>query len=385
MSKVKKRKILIVTGSRGEYGYIRPIFKLMKEFSKVEFEVLATNMHLLPEFGNSISAFQKDGIPVKHRIFMALSGYTNTTMLKSLGVFMLSFADILSNYSPDIILLAGDRGEQLVAAIGGAHTNIPVAHIQAGELSGNVDGLTRHAIARFAHIHLAANEDAKKRLIRTGEEAFRVFNVGAPQLDEFYQNKVTSPEVVYEQFFLDPEKLIILVVQHPVTEQAAHSGEQMMATLNAIISLDMQAVVIYPNNDAGSTAIQECIKNGRNVNIRSERNVSRSVYAGLLNVASVIVGNSSSGIIEAPTYKLPAVNIGRRQFGRFRGRNVIDVEKHDQMEIENAIRKAISKEFNESLKDMVNPYGDGKSSQRILHILETIPIDEKLLYKKITY
>ena len=156
---LKKRKVLIVTGSRGEYGYIRPIIHLMSESNLLVPKVLATNMHMLPEFGNSVKEIEKDNIFVEHKVYMTLAGYTNVTMTKSLGVFMLSFADILQDRAPDIILLAGDRGEQLIAAIVGAHLNIPVAHIQAGELSGNVDGMSRHAIARFTHIHFAAKTE----------------------------------------------------------------------------------------------------------------------------------------------------------------------------------------------------------------------------------
>lgn len=382
----KKRRILVITGSRGEYGYIRPVLKLIENSGILEPEVLVTNMHLIPEFGNTIQEFKKDGIPVDYRIFMALSGYTNVTMLKSLGVFLLSLSDILENRPPDIILLAGDRGEQLIGAIAGAHMNIPVAHIQAGEVSGNIDGLSRHAIARFTHIHLAPNQDAAQRLIRSGEEEFRVFNVGAPQLDEFLAGNIAPPEEIAEAFSLNLDKEIILVVQHPVTEQADMAAFQMTETMMALAAFEeYQIVIIYPNNDAGSVAIQKSIQNNRHINIRVERSVSREVYGGLLNVASVLVGNSSSGIIEAPSFKLPVVNIGRRQEGRFRGDNVIDVEHHEAAAIENAIRRALSPDFIRGLEKSENPHGDGHSSERIVKILETIPIDEKLLYKKITF
>lgn len=374
-----------MSGSRGEYGYIRPILKLMNNSLLLEPEMLVTNMHLLPEFGNSVNAFYEDNFRVDFKSYMTLAGYTNVTMVKSLGVFLLSVADYLENKKPDILLLAGDRGEQLIAGIAGAHMNIPVAHIQAGELSGNVDGLSRHAIARFTHIHFAANEDAQRRLIKTGEQPFRVFNVGAPQLDEFVQNKVTPPVQIAEMFSLNLKKPFVLVVQHPVTEQAAQAGEQMMATAQAVIMLGLQTVIVYPNSDAGSSAIQECIQKNRHVNIKVERNVSRDVYAGLMNVASVLVGNSSSGIIEAPLFKLPAVNIGRRQDGRFQGKNVLNVHEHDAKAIVSAIKKALSRNFRKSLKSMKSPYGDGHSSERIVKILETIPVDEKLLFKKITY
>lgn len=381
----KRRKILFVTGSRGEYGYIRPIIKLMEKSASMEADVLATNMHLLSEFGDTVNEFARDDIKVNQRIHMTLAGYTNATMVKSLGVFMLSIADVLTNKAPDIILLAGDRGEQLVAAIAGAHMNIPVAHIQAGELSGNVDGLTRHAISHFAHLHFASNKDAEERLRRMGEEPFRIFTVGAPQLDEFISGKVASPASIAQRFSLDLKKPFVLVVQHPVTEQAASAGEQMVATMEAVASLGLQAVVIYPNSDAGSIAVQECIERHRTVNIRVERSVSRDIYAGLLSTASVIIGNSSSGIIEAPTFALPAVNIGRRQEGRIQGRNVINVLEHESRAITAALKKALSKGFRDSLKGIENPYGDGQASKRISKVLESMPINERLLLKKRTH
>ena len=385
MKRDKMRGVLIVTGSRGEYGYIRPIIKLMKHSDSLYPKILATNMHLLPEFGNSLQEFAHDDIPIEHKSFMALSGYTNTTMVKSLGVFMLSIADVLENTPPDIILLAGDRGEQLVAGMAGAHMNIPVAHIQAGELSGNVDGMSRHAITRFAHVHFASNEDAAKRLINMGEEDFRVFNVGAPQLDEIVENNITPPEDVAKMFSIDLGKPLALVAQHPVTEQALLSGQQMRETINALIEMELQGVIIYPNNDAGSREIMECIKDNRKINIKVERNVSRKTYLGLMNVASVMIGNSSSGILEAPSFQLPAVNIGRRQQGRYQGDNVINVAEHDKGLIKVAIAKALSEGFKQKLAGTSNPYGDGRSSKRIVDILETIPINERLLYKNLTY
>ena len=385
LNRDKKRNVLVVTGSRGEYGYIRPVMKLMKKSNKLKPKILATNMHLLPEFGNSINEFKYDDIKIDHKIFMALSGYTNATMVKSLGVFMLSIADLLENSPPDIILLAGDRGEQLIAGIAGAHMNIPVAHIQAGELSGNVDGISRHAITRFSHIHFASNEDAKQRLINMGEEKFRIFKVGAPQLDEIVQNNIAPPTEIAKIFSIDLNKPVALVVQHPVTEQSAFSGQQMRETIQALIEMGLQSIIIYPNNDAGSRAIMQCIQDNRKINIKVERNVQRKIYLGIMNVADVLIGNSSSGILEAPSFKLPAVNIGRRQQGRYQGKNVINVDKHEKGLIKAAIQKALSKDFKKKLAGTNNPYGDGKSSERIVNVLETIPINEKLLYKNLTY
>jgi UDP-hydrolysing UDP-N-acetyl-D-glucosamine 2-epimerase len=383
--KNKKRKVLLVTGSRGEYGYIRPLLNAMAASRHLEPKVIATNMHLLPEFGNSVQELIRDGINVDHKIYMSLAGYTNVTMTKSLGIFLLSITDILHNEAPDLILLAGDRGEQMMAALAGAHMNIPVAHIQAGEVSGNVDGMTRHAMARYVHLHLTANQDASRRLIRSGEQSFRIHQVGAPQLDDFVQGEIASRETIARKYSLDLSKPLILVVQHPVTEQAHKAEQQMAATLQALVSFNHQTLVIYPNNDAGSLAIQSCIRDYRNINIKVERNVSRPLFGGLLKAASVLVGNSSSGLIEAPYFRLPAVNIGRRQEGRFQGKNVINVPAHNAKDIEKAMRLALSDKFRKKIKSLESPYGDGQSSKRIIRVLEDVEINEKLLFKKITY
>ena len=177
-------RILFVTGSRGEWGYIRPILRLIEKDPELEYELCVTNMHLLPNFGLSEEEITNDGFEIKHRVFMSLDSYNHISQVKSLGIFLTSMADILASNDYDFIMLAGDRGEQLMGAIAGAYTYIPVGHIQAGEVSGNIDGAARHAIGKLAHVHFASNEDAEERLIKLAEEKFRVFNTGAPQVDE---------------------------------------------------------------------------------------------------------------------------------------------------------------------------------------------------------
>ncbi|MDB0049844.1 UDP-N-acetylglucosamine 2-epimerase [Pseudomonadales bacterium] len=378
------RKILFITGSRGEYGYIRPILKIINKTPGIDYEIVATNMHLLPEFGYSVKAFKEDGFEVKYSTLNTLAGYTPSSMMKSLSLFGLSIIDILAQSNPDIILLAGDRGEQFMGAMAGAHLNIPVAHIQAGEVSGNVDGLTRHALARYAHIHFAANEDAAVRLERTGEQVERIHNVGAPQLDEFVNGDVTPKKTLNELYNFDVGQEYILIVQHPVTEEYLKSGEQMRNTIEAIKNIDLPAILIAPNSDAGSVAVQQAIESYTGLKVSVHRNVKREDYAGFLATASVIVGNSSSGLLEAPTFGLPCVNIGRRQIGRMQGRNVINCG-HEVGDICEAIKSALSPNFRKNLEGIENPYGDGKSSERIVKILKNIDIDEKLLTKSLTY
>ncbi len=380
-----KRKIAVITGSRGEYGYIRPILKKLIDSENLTYYVVATNMLLLPEFGYAINQFNIDGIEVKYKIDMSMAGYSNSTMTKSLGVFLQSLTDIAANDKPDIILLAGDRGEQLVGAIVGSHFNIPVAHIQAGELSGNIDGMTRHAITKFVHIHFAANSDAYDRLIKMGEQDFRVYQTGAPQLDEFSEYNYLEKKLFLSKFNLKTDEPYSLILQHSITEESNFSEEQMLITLSAIEELQMQAVLIFPNNDAGSIGIQSAIESKANNKIHVLRNVSREDYANLMFHADFMVGNSSSGILEAPSFKLPAINIGRRQIGRLQAKNVINVKEFNKQDIIDAIKYAQDINFKESLKDIENPYGDGNSSLRIIDILSKIEINPELLNKQLTY
>ncbi len=379
------KKIMILTGSRGEWGYIRPLLKLIDSRKDVEYRLVVTNMHLLPAYGNSYKEIENDGFKIHYKIHMYLEGDTHYTMAKSLGICLTSLPDIIENEKPDWLLLAGDRGEQLMGAIAASYTYTPVAHIQAGEVSGNIDGMARHAIGKLVHLHFASNEDAKNRLIKLGEQPFRVFNVGAPQLDELVDAKYTSLEDLENKFVLDLKNGFLLAVMHPVTEESSRAGEQAEIFIDSLNSFDLPKILILPNNDTGSSDIKKTINKYKKGKYYIFANLKREDYLGLLKHCSAIVGNSSSGLLEAPTFRTPAVNIGNRQFMRYRGNNVINVS-WDKDAIVNAIKKATSKEFKQFLIENVdNPYGDGHSSERILNLLLTLNIDDKLLVKHLTY
>ena len=376
-------KLLFVTGSRGEWGYIRPVVRLCEKRG-IEYEICATNMVVLPGYGSLIDEIKGDGFNVSDEVFMSLEGHNHFTMTKSLGVFLMSFIDVLHRLHPTWIVLAGDRGEQLMASIAGSYTYMPVAHIQAGERSGNIDGISRHAIGKFVHLHFAANDDAAQRLIRMGEEPFRVHAVGAPQLDELVEGIVATPEDLALKYDIDVRHPFFLVVQHPVTEEMNRAGEQLDALIAGLSHFDAAKVWIMPNNDAGSPVIRRGLRRARKRDTFVFENVTRRDYLGLMAQCACIIGNSSSGILEAPTFKVPAVNLGRRQADRVHGKNVIDAA-FDKERIGYAVEKALSAEFRESLRDCVNPYGDGRSAARILEILEHMPIDDRLLIKTVTY
>ena len=379
------KKIMILTGSRGEWGYIRPIMKLANQRDDIKVILVVTNMHLLSSYGDSYKEIENDGFNIDYKINMSLDGYNHVTHAKSLGICLMGLPDMIDVEKPDWILLAGDRGEQLMGAIAASYTYTPVAHIQAGEVSGNIDGMARHAIGKLVHMHFATNEDAATRLIKLGEEPFRVFNVGAPQVDEMVQAKYTELDEIEEEYNLDLSNGYVLAVMHPVTEEASKAGKQAEIFVNCLNKIKLPKIVILPNNDAGSIMVKDTILSNKKGQYYIYSNLKREVYLGFLKNAKCIIGNSSSGLLEAPTFKIPAVNIGRRQDMRFRGINVIDVP-FDENKIDEAVQKAMSIEFREYLHDKCeNPYGDGHSSERILDLLINTKVDEKWIIKKLTY
>ncbi len=380
----KKRKIAIVAGSRGEYGYIRPIVREIEKRDDLDYGIIVTNMHVLERFGSSVEEVEKDNLKIEATIFNTLDGYNHLTMTKSLAIFMMQLPEIIQGMNADIVLVLGDRGEQLMASIVSSHMYKIVAHVQAGEVTGNIDGLSRHAITKFSHIHFAANDDAAERLLKMGEQDFRIHITGAPQLDEIVSNFATSEKDIIKKYNINPDKKTVIVLQHPVTEDIGKGEDHMSKTMRVIADMDANKIIIKNNSDAGSSEISSAITKYRTSDMQVMSNVPRQDYVGLMKYADVLVGNSSSGILEAPSFGLPAVNIGRRQYGRLQGINVINVE-HDMEKIKKAIELAFSKEFINKMKDCVNPYGDGRASKRIVKILAETPFDEKLLVKRITY
>lgn len=376
-------KLLFINGSRGEWGYIRPIIRRCEQ-AGIDYSICATNMLLLPGYGTLVDEIKRDGFRVDDEIYMSLEGSNHYTMAKSLGIFLTSFVDVLYRQRPSWIILAGDRGEQLMGSIAGAYTYTPVAHIQAGERSGNIDGTARHALGKFVHLHLAANQDAADRLLRLGEEPFRVHNVGAPQLDELNEGLISTLDELAKSYYLDASEPYLMVALHPVTEEMDHAEEQVKVLVEALNNFKMKKVWILPNNDAGSETTRRVLLQQRQSDIQVHENLTRKDYLGMLKNCRAIVGNSSSGLLEAPTFGIPAVNIGRRQNHRVQGENVLNAAFKVQACVD-AIEHAISPEFRTSLADCNNPYGDGHSAERILDILQNLVVDDQLLVKNLMY
>jgi GDP/UDP-N,N'-diacetylbacillosamine 2-epimerase (hydrolysing) len=377
-------KILFVTGSRSEWGYIKPVLKILKK-RNIKSEICITNMHLLDGYGYTLNEIKKDGFKVNERIYMALDGYNTYTTTKSLGVFFISFTDMLLRIKPQWVIIAGDRSESFAACVAAAYNNIPVAHIQAGEVSGNIDGQSRHAIGKFAHIHFSANKQFSQRLKKLGEQEFRIKTVGSPQLDDlkFITNK--DKNHIFDELNIKKSANYILVLYHAVTEEFEQTEKNFNIFYNALYEFNIMKIWILPNNDPGSSIIKNNIIRYRKNDSLIFDNLDRKKYLHILKNSSCIIGNSSSGIIEAPTFKIPCVNIGRRQNKRLKAKNVINVAVYDKKKIIKSIKKALSNKFRKSLKNLKNPYGDGMSAVKIVDQLVNTEINDKLLFKELTY
>lgn len=373
-------KLLFALGSRGEWGYIKPIIDEATSRGH-DCQIVAMNMAILPRYGDLATTISENGYTVSGRVFSAYEGDLHATMAKSVFSAGGGIVDLLSQLTPDWMILAGDRAEQLGAAIAGAFTYTPTAHIQAGEVSGNIDDTARHAIARFAHIHFASNSDAAMRLKKSGEEAWRVLTTGAPQLDHLPFATGDGRDTL-ERLAI-PTDDFCLAIFHPVTESRGQLETQTRELLSALNSVGRYCVWILPNNDAGGHGIRELIESQSRVGNSIFVNLERNDFLMLMQQSAYLVGNSSAGLLEAPSYGIPAVNVGRRQLGRVRGVNVIDVEPTSDA-IVKGIQTALDPSFRTSCKEATNPYGDGKASPRIVDALESTARDDRLLIKRLS-
>ncbi len=379
------KKILYISGTRADYGLMRETLFSIRKHPGLKLEIVATGMHLMPEFGKTVNEIKKDGFKVRE-VYAVYKKDDKESMAVFIGDFVKLLVKKVKEINPDIILVLGDRAEMLAGAIVGAYLMIPVVHIHGGDVTGNVDEIIRHAITKLSHVHLTATKKSRQRVIKMGEERGRVFVVGAPGLDDILSKKLISNKRILKKYNLDFKTPILLVIQHPAIFKAGASGKQMRETMEAVKEFKFQAIVVYPNADAGGREMIKIIHKYRKYPfIKIYKNIPRTDYLSLMRVSSALVGNSSSGIIEAPAFKLPVVNIGDRQLGREKSDNVIDVG-YDKEKIKAAIRKAVYNErFIAKVRKCKNPYGSGKASVKITNILGKVKISGDLFKKKITY
>ncbi|MGD9079178.1 MAG: UDP-N-acetylglucosamine 2-epimerase [Desulfobacterales bacterium] len=378
------RKIAVVTGTRAEFGLSRTIFEAIQQHPRLSLDVIVTGMHLMEEYGRSADLIERDGFTIAYNTQVVQKGDTGYDMSVALGENIIEIAVALQKIQPDIFLTLTDLGHTLAGAIAAAHMNIPVAHVHGGDVSGSIDESIRHATTKFAHIHFPASPTSAERIRKMGEESWRIFMVGAPGVDEIRKSELVDKKVLFERYGLAPDEEFLLTVQHPVTTEQ-NVRAQIRETISALKAIGMKCIIIYPNADAGGRAIiTEYETHKTNNKFRMYKTVPRIDYLSLLKYTRCLIGNSSSGIIEAPYFKTPVVNIGNRQRNRERASNVINVS-HKRDNIVSAVEKALSAEFKASLIDIQSPYGEGYAGERIASVLAEIKINEKLLNKILDY
>jgi len=374
--------IASITTSRADYGHLYWPLRELADAEDIELKLIVLGSHLSPEFGYTIQEIDKDGFEIAARIECLLSSDTDVGMAKTIGNATLSLADLLGCMRPDLLLLIADRYEVLAPASVALALRIPIAHIEGGEISeGAIDDAVRNAVTKMSHLHFTSTNAARRRIIDMGEEEWRVHWVGAPSLDHLRRTPLLNREQTETRLKLKLNQPTILVSCHPVTiaQDTLHETDALFAALE---TLSDQLVFCYPNADAGSRTLVDrtmSFLQGRNAG-QVFTNLDPRTYWSLLRQVGVLVGNSSSGIMESASFSLPTVNVGIRQQGRERPVNVLDAAP--QMEsIVDAIRRAKSSEFRQSLEGMLNPYGDGHASERIVQVLMTAPPSKELLMK----
>jgi len=386
---MRRRKITFFTGNRAEYGLLSPIVSSLVAEPTIELSAVVSGSHLSDDYGATFSEIDLNGIREIRKIRPA-EGTPDAQMktLFNMADLIKGGAKALKELRPNILIVAGDRAETFGLTIAAFYLNIPIAHIFGGDISqgGHLDDSTRHSITKLAHLHFVTNEDSYNRVVRLGEEKWRIFNVGSPVVDNVMQGKMASRKEVLSELGLNGSDPIILFTQHPVTTESTAAYDQVKESLEALRELGYQTVVTYPCDDAGSQDIIEAIgEYSGEPHFRIRKNLGWRLYLGCMRASSCVVGNSSSGLIETPVLKVPCVNVGSRQAGRLRSKNVIDVP-YDKEKIKKAVKQTIyDQDFLKMVKRCENPYGDGHSSEKITKVLKAIPLGKKLLQKKMTY
>jgi len=386
----KKRKILAVTGARSEYDILYPVLEKLNSDEDFDLQLLVTGAHLSERYGMTVRNIEADGFVIAERVENLVEDDERIGRIISLGNQIVPFAKAFNRIKPDIILVVGDREEAISVSMTAAYLDIPVAHIAGGDIAkdGNIDNSVRYATSKFSHIHFTILEQHRETLLKLGEDDWRIFTVGNPALDRFLATPVITRQQLSDNLKFDivSDKYLVLI-QHPIITDVENESKNIRETLNAIVESGFKCLINYPNSDAGNFAIIQAYEEyaQKYEQLFVFKNLDRINYINVLRNASCLLGNSSSGIIEAPSLGLPVVNIGARQRGRAHANNVIFVDNKKD-EILNALIHSVSDEdYIQSVKKIKNPYGDGNSSSKIVEVLRSIELNDLLKYKNITY
>ena len=384
------KKVAVITGTRADYGYLKPLIEKIYKDKELYLQLFVTGMHLVREHGYSLKEVERD-FPITEVVDIGFEAKsTNLDMAIWTGKGIEKFSKIFKKYEPDIVFVLGDRIEAFSIAASAYLLNIPVAHIAGGELTFNtVDDDLRHAITKLSHLHFVSTETYKKRVLQLGEEEWRVYNVGALSLENIEKIQIVSKKEIYKKYNFESNYPLILILYHPLTKDKKFLFE-FENIINALEEFSdkynkLNVLAIYPNTDSGGYLIVESLKKlkrKKNLNLRTIPNLSHEEYISILANSNVLIGNTSSGIIEAPSLGVPYICVGDRQKGRVRAKNTLDV-KGDKKEILNALKKALfDTKFIDMVKKRENPYYQPKPSEKIIKIIKSISSKEKLLKKK---
>tara|TARA_B100001741_G_C16527819_1_gene587979 strand:+ start:161 stop:1324 length:1164 start_codon:yes stop_codon:yes gene_type:complete len=382
---MRKRKIAIFTGTRAEYGLLHWIIKGLNDANDVDVMLMVGGMHLSPEFGNTINEIKRDGFKISHSFEFLLSSETAEGISKSMGLALISASEFFERNRPDILLVLGDRYESFAVSQAAMIARIPIAHIHGGEITeGLIDEAIRHSITKMSHFHYTATEEYRKRIIQLGENPKNIFNYGAPGIDNIKKLKLLNKKDLSQKFNISFDAPYFMATYHPVT-LTENDGEKELANLITALDAykDYQVIISYPNADTNSRVLIDILERYRDKNLERVhlfQSLGQLNYLSLLKHSKLVIGNSSSGIIEAPSLKTPTVNIGDRQSGRIKGETVISC-KSNVDSIKKAIKKGLSKSFDEKCKRSKNPYGTGEASKKIIKSLRSIKL-ENILIKK---
>jgi GDP/UDP-N,N'-diacetylbacillosamine 2-epimerase (hydrolysing) len=379
-------RVVYVTGTRADYNLFSEPLKRIQERGDLELSLVVTGMHLQPEFGLTVAEIEEDGMPIAARVRNLTGGDTGGDQARSVGNAIAGITDALEDHRPELVIVLGDRGEMLAAAIAATHLNMAVAHVHGGEVSGTVDDLVRHAITKLSHVHFAATEEAAGRIRALGERPQHIHVSGAPGLDYLSRFEPIPDDVLGAELGLDLARPFVLFTQHPVTIEMDQAASHLETSLQALEAAGVQVVATYPNSDAGGRSMIAVLERWKDRPwLHAVPSLGRRRYASMLKRTAAMVGNSSSGIIEAPFFGVPVVNIGIRQEGRQRAENVIDVP-HDLVAIRAGIDCALTDEaFIARARQCRNPYGDGHAGERIVEVLTSLEVGPALLNKRLAY
>lgn len=378
------RTIGVVTTSRADYGIYRPLLEAIRSDSELQLRLLVSGMHLSPECGLTVRDIEADGFEIADRIEVLLSSDTPHAIGKAMGLGLIGFAQVFSRWRPDLLVVLGDRFEMHSAALAALPFKIPVAHLSGGEVTeGAIDDALRHSLTKLSHLHFVANEEYAQRIIQLGEESWRVVVSGEPSLDVLRNIRFLTRQELEEHYGLQLDRPFLLVTYHPVTLEFEQAGWQIGELLAALRECGMPAVFTLPNADTANRVVREKIQQFlvADGSSRVVDNFATQAYFSMMTLAAAMVGNSSSGIVEAASFELPVVNVGTRQKGRVRAGNVIDVGYH-RAEISAGICRATNPQFRSALAGLVNPFARGNAVPIIIQHLKSAPLGDDLVRKK---